>query len=205
VTDHAHLRLVVDRRAEDIARAVALIAGAREGYAPARVARMAEAAGAIATAAGLDEAAASRCVVAAWLHDIGMVALPDEVLAPSDPAGYVDSPLVRAHAELGADLVTRVPELAPVADAVRHHHERYDGSGYPDRLAGEAIPFGARIMGVADAFDALTSSRSYRDSLTSPEALGVLDRETQVGRWDPRVMAALRELVARVGAAEPAS
>jgi len=151
VTDHAHLRLVVDRRAEDIARAVALIAGAREGYAPARVARMAEAAGAIATAAGLDEATASRCVVAAWLHDIGMVALPDEVLAPSDPAGYVDSPLVRAHAELGADLVTRVPELAPVADAVRHHHERYDGSGYPAGLAGDEIPLAARVVAAADA------------------------------------------------------
>jgi response regulator RpfG family c-di-GMP phosphodiesterase len=151
VTDHAHLRLVVDRRAEDIARAVALIAGAREGYGPARVARMAEVAGAIATAAGLDEEAASRCVVAAWLHDIGMVALPDDALAPSDPAGYVDSPLVRAHVALGADLVTRVPELAPAADAVRHHHERYDGGGYPDGLAGDAIPLAARVVAAADA------------------------------------------------------
>ena len=151
MTDHAHLRLVVDRRAEDIARAVALIAGAREGYAPARVARMAEAAGAIAITAGLDEATASQCVVAAWLHDIGMVALPDDVLAPSDPAGYVDSPLVRAHVELGADLVTRVPELAPVADAVRHHHERFDGSGYPAGLAGDEIPLAARVVAAADA------------------------------------------------------
>jgi response regulator RpfG family c-di-GMP phosphodiesterase len=151
VTDHAHLRLVVDRHAEDIARAVALIAGAREGYAPARVARTAEAAGAIATAAGLDEATASHCVVAAWLHDIGMVALPDDALAPSDPAGYVDSPLVRAHVELGADLVTRVPELAQVADAVRHHHERYDGSGYPAGLAGDEIPLAARVVAAADA------------------------------------------------------
>jgi len=151
VTDHAHLRLVVDRRAEDIARAVALIAGAREGYAPGRVERMAAVAGEIATAAGLDDATASRCVVAAWLHDIGMVALPDDALAPSDPAGYVDSPLVRAHVALGADLVTRVAELAPAADGVRHHHERYDGSGYPDGLAGEEIPLAARVVAAADA------------------------------------------------------
>jgi two-component system, response regulator RpfG len=148
VSDHPHLRLVVDR-AEDVARAVALIAGAREGYAPARLERMAVVARAIARQAGLDEATASRCVVAAWLHDIGMVALPDDALAPSDPAGYVDSPLVRAHAELGADLVTRVAELAPAAAAVRHHHERYDGSGYPAGLAADAIPVEARVVAVA--------------------------------------------------------
>ena len=151
MTEPPHLRLVVDRRAEDIARAVALIAGAREGYAPARVERMAAVAGAIAEHAGLDEATASRCTVAAWLHDIGMIALPDDALAPSDPAGYVDSPLVRAHVALGADLVTRVAELAPAADAVRHHHERYDGTGYPDGLAGDAIPVAARLVAAADA------------------------------------------------------
>jgi response regulator RpfG family c-di-GMP phosphodiesterase len=206
VTDHAHLRLVIDRRAEDIARAVALIAGAREGYAPARVERMAEAAGAIATAAGLDEATASRCVVAAWLHDIGMVALPDDVLAPSDPAGYVDSPLVRAHVELGADLVTRVPELAPAADAVRHHHERYDGRGYPAGLAGDEIPLAARVVAAADALAqvaphaaigprerkaAAQHLRSLRGSLLDPQladaAVAVLAAEADAaGEYLPR-------------------
>jgi response regulator RpfG family c-di-GMP phosphodiesterase len=151
VSELPHLRVVVDRRAEDVARAVALIAGAREGYAAARVERMAAVAGAIAAQAGLDEATASGCVVAAWLHDIGMIALPDAALAPSDPAGYVDSPLIRAHVELGAALVTRVPELAPAAGAIRHHHERYDGGGYPDGLAGEAIPITARVVAAADA------------------------------------------------------
>jgi HD-GYP domain-containing protein (c-di-GMP phosphodiesterase class II) len=130
---------------------VALIAGAREGYAPAGVERVAAVAGAIATQAGLDEATTSQCIVAAWLHDIGMVALPDDALAPSDPAGFVDSPLVRAHVELGAALVTRVAELAPAADALRHHHERYDGTGYPDGLAGDAIPVAARVVAAADA------------------------------------------------------
>jgi response regulator RpfG family c-di-GMP phosphodiesterase len=150
VTDHAHLRLVPDRSAEDIARAVALIAGVREGHPPAHVERVAEVAASIAEHAGLDAATCSRCVVGAWLHDIGMVALPDDVLAPPDPSGYVDSPLVRAHVVLGAELVTRVAELAGAADAVRHHHERYDGSGYPDGLAGEQIPLDARVVAVAD-------------------------------------------------------
>ena len=150
MTDHAHLRLVPDRSAEDIARAVALIAGVREGHPPAHVERVAEVAGAVARQAGLDETTTSRCVVGAWLHDIGMVALPDGVLAPADPAGYVDSPLVRAHVALGADLVLRVAELAGAADAIRHHHERFDGSGYPDGLAGDEIPLVARVVAIAD-------------------------------------------------------
>jgi len=196
VTDHAHLRLVVDRRAEDIARAVALIAGAREGYAPGRVERMAAVAGEIATAAGLDEATASRCVVAAWLHDIGMVALPDDALAPSDPAGYVDSPLVRAHVALGADLVTRVAELAPAADGVRHHHERYDGSGYPDGLAGDEIPLEARILACADTYSAITVDRVYRDARSAEEAIAEL-RACAGSQLDPKIVdAAIAVLVA---------
>jgi response regulator RpfG family c-di-GMP phosphodiesterase len=150
VTDHAHLRLVPDRSAEDIARAVALIAGVREGHPPAHVERVAELAGAIAAHAGLDDATTSRGLIGAWLHDVGMMALPDSVLAPADPAGYVDSPLVRAHVTLGADLVSRVPELAPAAEAIRHHHERHDGSGYPDGLAGDEIPLAARVVATAD-------------------------------------------------------
>ncbi len=151
MTDHAHLRLVPDRSAEDIARAVALIAGVREGHPPAHVERVADLAGAIARQAGLDDTAVSRCVVGGWLHDVGMAALPDSVLAPPDPAGYADSPVVRALTVLGADLVRRVPELAAAADAIRHHHERYDGTGYPDGLAGDEIPLAARVVATADA------------------------------------------------------
>ena len=150
MTDHAHLRLVPDRAAEQIARAVALIAGVREGHPPAHVERVAELSGAIARHAGLDEATTSQCIVGGWLHDVGMVALPDAVLASPDPAGYVGSPLVRAHVTLGADLVTRVAELAGAAAAIRHHHERFDGSGYPDGLVGDEIPLAARAIAVAD-------------------------------------------------------
>ena len=148
MTDHAHLRLVPDRSAEDIARAVALIAGVREGHPPAHVERVAELAGAIAAQAGLDDATVSRCVVGAWLHDIGMVALPDGVLAPADPAATSTRRSCAPTSTLGADLVTRVAELAPAADAIRHHHERFDGSGYPDGLAGDEIPLAARVVAV---------------------------------------------------------
>ena len=138
---------------------------------------------------------ARRCCVAGLLHDIGKIGVPESLL--NKPGRLTEEELlaVMAHPVLGEEICRPLRSARQALPMIRHHHERYDGSGYPDRLAGEAIPFGARIMGVADAYDALTSSRSYRDSLTSPEALSVLDHETRVGRWDPRVMAALRGLV----------
>jgi response regulator RpfG family c-di-GMP phosphodiesterase len=200
VTDHAHLRLVADRSAEDIARAVALIAGVREGHPPAHVERVAELAGAIAAQAGLDDRAASRCIVGAWLHDVGMMALPDAVLAPADPAGYVDSPLVRAHVTLGADLVSRVAELAPAADAIRHHHERYDGSGYPDGLAGEEIPLVARIVATADVTAFLLPS-SHADARGRKAAARRL-HDLAGSALDPAlVAAAIAVLAGEAGAA----
>ena len=87
-------------------------------------------------------------------------------------------------------------------DCILYHHERFDGSGYPQRLAGEAIPFPARLLGVADAYDALTSARAYRRSLESDEALELLRRETDAGKWDPQIFAALETLAAR-GALAP--
>lgn len=199
MTDHPHLRLVPDRSAERTARAVALIAGAREGHPPEHAERVADLAGAIATAAGLGEAEASQCVVGAWLHDIGMVALPDGVLAPADPAGYVDSPLVRAHVDLGADLVQRVAELAGSADAVRHHHERYDGSGYPAGLQGDEIPVAARIVAVADVVSVLVPDRVADPRARKAAARRLQDLAGSV--LDPALVAAAIDVLAAEAAA----
>jgi HD-GYP domain-containing protein (c-di-GMP phosphodiesterase class II) len=88
-----------------------------------------------------------------------------------------------------------------VLDVIRYHHERFDGGGYPDGLAGEAIPWHARILAVADALDALTSERPYRDRLTVESAMALLAEETRQGKWDPRVFTALVAVDAR-GAAD---
>ena len=206
MTESSHLRLVVDRRAEDIARAVALIAGAREGYAPARVERMAAVAGAIAEHAGLDEATASRCTVAAWLHDIGMIALPDDALAPSDPAGYVDSPLVRAHVALGADLVTRGRGAGagrrrrpPSPRAVRRHRlpgrprrRCHPGRRPPrrrGRRAGQAAPHAQ--LGPRERKAAAQRVRALAGSVLDPQladaAIAVLaDEADAAGEYLPR-------------------
>jgi HD-GYP domain-containing protein (c-di-GMP phosphodiesterase class II) len=131
-----------------IARAVAMIAGVREGADPAHAERVAELAAAIAIELGLDEPVVHRCGVAGWLHDVGMVALPDSAFSATAVGG--ESPELRVHPVLGADLVRRVPELAEAALAIRHHHEHWDGSGYPDGLAGTDIPVEARVLAVAD-------------------------------------------------------
>jgi putative two-component system response regulator len=145
---------------------------------------------------GLPEEECETLLVAGLLHDIGKIGVAESLLNKPGSLSEEELLAVMAHPVLGEEICRPLRSARQALPMIRHHHERYDGSGYPDRLAGEAIPFGARIMGVADAYDALTSSRSYRDSLTSPEAIGVLERETRVGRWDPRVVTALRGLVA---------
>jgi cyclic di-GMP phosphodiesterase len=144
---------------------------------------------------GLPEDDCETLLVAGLLHDIGKIGVAESLLNKPGSLSEEELLAVMAHPVLGEEICRPLRSARQALPMIRHHHERYDGSGYPDRLAGDAIPFGARIMGVADAYDALTSSRSYRDSLTSPEALSVLDHETRVGRWDPRVIQALRALV----------
>src|SRR5690606_31790989 len=101
------------------------------------------------------------------------------------------------HPVVGWEICRRLRSAEPVLDIIRFHHERFDGSGYPDHLAGEAIPLPARILAVADALDALTSERPYRAGLSIDGAVDLLRDETRRGKWDPAVIAALERLHAR--------
>jgi HD-GYP domain-containing protein (c-di-GMP phosphodiesterase class II) len=118
------------------------------------------------------------------LHDIGKIGIHDSVLCKEGPLTHEESEQMRSHTVKGAAILATIPELAPVLPIVRNHHERWDGRGYPDRLAGEAIPRAARIVAVADAFDAMTSNRSYRQSLALTEALDQL-RHGAGTQFDP--------------------
>ena len=128
---------------------------------------------------------------AAALHDIGKVAIPDSILrAPraltEDEWGYM-----RQHTLIGERIIAAAPELAGVARIVRSSHERYDGGGYPDGLATDAIPLGARIVAVCDSYDAIVSDRAYRAGRTHEEALAELSRCAGT-QFDPEVVAAFR-------------
>jgi putative two-component system response regulator len=136
---------------------------------------------------------------AGYLHDIGKIGIPDRILhkpGPLDPQEWV---VMRSHVEIGVRICAPLRTLRPVLPIIRHHHERWDGSGYPDGLAGEAIPFLARVFQVVDVYDALTSDRPYRKALPPEEALAVLQQETARGRWDPAVVEAFARGVREVG------
>ncbi len=108
---------------------------------------------------------------AGLLHDIGKIGVPETVLGKRGPLEAAEWALMRRHPVIGAQIVAPFEFLAAGAVVIRHHHERWDGSGYPDGLAGETIPLGSRIVAVADVYDALTSTRPYRAALSQQAAL----------------------------------
>jgi putative nucleotidyltransferase with HDIG domain len=138
----------------------------------------------------LSESQLEALGAAALLHDIGKVSVPESVLNKPGKLTPEEMERVRRHSTVGAEIVEALPFPHSLAPAIRHHHERWDGAGYPDALEGEAIPMGARILAVVDCYDALTSERPYRRALAHREARDFLDREA--GRmFDPGVVDAL--------------
>jgi HD-GYP domain-containing protein (c-di-GMP phosphodiesterase class II) len=144
-------------------------------------------AGEVAGKLGLSEFERSIVYYATLLHDIGNIGVSDGVLNKPGPLLDAERELIRAHAQIGHDLLREVPLLEPVAEVIRHHHERYDGSGYPDGLQGEDIPIAARVVAVADAYGAMLAARSYRPALTSDQACQELRRGAGT-QFDPRVV-----------------
>jgi putative two-component system response regulator len=113
--------------------------------------------------------------------------VPDRILLKKGPLDAVERAIVQRHPVIGSDLVQEMRTLDGVRPIIRHHHERFDGSGYPDGLVGEEIPLGARIMAVVDVYDALRTERPYKAVLSHEEAVDILWRETEAGSWDPQV------------------
>lgn len=122
--------------------------------------------------------------MASWLHDIGKVAVPDSILLKPAPLNAEEKEIVRRHPVTGEGICAPLKSLRHVLPVIRHHHERMDGTGYPDGLRGEEIPLKARILQIADIYDALTTERPYRNALTSEEAMGTLRSETRKGWLD---------------------
>ena len=142
-------------------------------------------------AAALDLGDEERQVLktAAMLHDIGKIGINDLVLGKQGPLSPEERELIRAHPQKGCEILGPLKELAPVLPAIRHHHERFDGSGYPDGLAGEHIPFLARIIAVADTYDAIISTRPYRAGASHRHAVEELLRCAGT-QFDPHIVRA---------------
>ena len=143
---------------------------------------------------GLPRPAAETIAQAALLHDLGKIGVPESILRKPGSLTGEEWEIMRRHPVTGAQIVAPLEFFDDGAIIVRHHHERLDGSGYPDGLAGEGIPLGARIVAVADVYDALSSGRPYRAGLAHAEAVRVLDREG--GRTlDDRLVALLVDIL----------
>ncbi len=122
-------------------------------------------------------------IAAARVHDIGKIGVPDHILNKPDKLTAEERAIMETHPDRGADLLLRYPDFLRGVEIVRHHHESWNGTGYPSKLAGYAIPFGARVIAVADSYDAMTSDRPYRRGMTSERAVQIL-REGRGEQWD---------------------
>jgi putative two-component system response regulator len=141
------------------------------------------------------------------VHDIGKVAVPDSVLLKRGPLTPEERKLIEQHTLVGERICAPLKSFRNVLPIIRSHHEKLDGSGYPDGLRGEQIPLPARILQTVDVYDALTTDRPYRAALTPDRALDIMREEVRRGWWDPELVEELAAMLTaeRAGARQPAA
>ena len=133
----------------------------------------------------------------AQMHDVGKIGVPDRILTKPGPLTDDERAIIQQHAERGYEIASKVKALQPALDGIRYHHERFDGNGYPTGMAGAAIPLQARIVAVADAYDAMTSGRVYQPAIDYDEAIGELER-CAGSHFDPACVQAFATALSRV-------
>jgi putative nucleotidyltransferase with HDIG domain len=180
-------------------KALAIAVDAKDTYTHGHSENVMSIAEAIANEIGLDPRLIGTIRDGGLLHDIGKIGIPGYILnKPGTLTSEEFNGVMKTHTTLGANIVKDVPFLRDLYQLILHHHENFDGSGYPDGLKGQEIPIGARILHVADAFEAMTSNRPYRKSLGKEESLQRLKRES--GRqFDPKIVDAFLKVAARKG------
>lgn len=159
-----------------IVRALAIAIDARDPYTRGHSERVAELATDLARELNLSPTAIHELEVAAYLHDIGKIGIPDDILLKPARLNNEEMRRIREHPAIGASILTPLLFLGEVVPTIKHHHEHYDGGGYPEGLKGNSIPLGARILSLADAFEAITSDRPYRKARSIEEAISEIKR-----------------------------
>jgi putative nucleotidyltransferase with HDIG domain len=168
---------------------------ARDPYTRGHSARVTALAEAVARQLGWSEERLESLRLGGPLHDIGKLAVSDEVLRKEGRLDHHELAQIREHPKIGAKLLLKVSALREAIPYVLYHHERWDGAGYPSGKAGEEIPVEARVLALADAFDAMTSDRPYRRALTREQALAEVERCAGT-QFDPRIAQVFLELFA---------
>ena len=189
VNSALRLKRVYDslERAEQVIYSLAAAVEAKDPFTEAHAQRVADFGRRIGARMGLPSEDQDALYRGGIIHDIGKIGVPDEVLLKPSELDFEERLKVHLHPIIGERIAAPLQSAADLLPIIRHHHENYDGSGYPDRLAGDEIPLLARILSVCDAYDALTSDRPYRERLSQVEALSVLRRGSGQ-QWDPRIV-----------------
>ncbi len=182
-------------RAETVLFALARSIEAKDPYTEGHCERLALYASDLGRYLGLPEDQILALRRAGTLHDIGKVAVPDTILLKPGPLSPEEQAVMREHTVVGERICASLRSLQLVLPIIRHHHERLDGTGYPDALAGEEIPYTARVLQVVDVYDALSTDRPYRKAQSPARALSILQDEADRGWWDPIVVTAFTNMV----------
>lgn len=175
-------------------RSLAETIDAKDTYTRGHSERVSLYAEAIARGLGLQGAELQTIRYAGYLHDVGKIGIPDSILSKPGKLTEEEFSIIKKHPVISEKILTPVNFPFPVQSIVRHHHERYDGNGYPDHMAGEENPLGARILFVADAYEAMTSDRPYRKALSTQMALGELERNKGT-QFDPRIVEVFTKII----------
>ena len=179
-----------DPEAIRLAEALALTASVREDMSPLHPLQVADLAARTAERLGLPSGIVLRARLGGWLHDVGKVAMPDRLIMKRTALDEAEWDVMRAHPLIGEEIIRRISGLREAGAAVRHHHERFAGGGYPDGLVGDAIPIEARIVAAADAYSAMTSARPHATARERDDALAEV-RRCAGTQFDPEVVRAL--------------
>ncbi len=173
--------------AEQVIFALAAAVEAKDALTERHTRRVAESARHLGERLGLPEAALDALYRGGIIHDIGKIGVSEAILLKSGPLNIVELERMRAHTSIGATIVAPLRSGSSLLPIIRHHHERFDGQGYPDGLRGSQIPLLARIISICDAFDAMVNDRPYRAGLRVDEAVGIL-RAGAGTQWDPQLV-----------------
>lgn len=168
---------------------------ARDPYTRGHCERLAEMSTRLGERLGLPEEHLKALRRAGMVHDVGKVVVPDAILLKPGPLTPEEIKVMRQHSAVGERICAPLKTFRLVLPIIRHHHEKRDGSGYPDGLCGEEIPLTARILQLADVYDALTTDRPYRTAVASEEAMRIMDEEAGLGWWDRDLFSAFRKMI----------
>jgi putative two-component system response regulator len=181
--------------AENVLFALALSIEAKDPYTDGHCDRLSESSEALAKRLSLSEEELIALRRGGIIHDIGKVAVPDQILLKPGPLTPEERKVMQQHTIVGAGICSPLKSFRSVVPIIRHHHEKIDGSGYPDGLKGDAVPLTARILQTVDIYDALTTDRPYRKAMAPDRALGLMREEVKRGWWDGALVDELEAMV----------